>query len=93
MSWAVPGATSEPGAAMREALPSMARRLLNQWETEIAAGRLSPFAAINGAYWLGMAAGAKARQGREAGCSCRYCPLTPGREEDGFGQNQRQQGR
>ena len=74
--------------------PSFERRLLDEWVAATEAGELSPFATINGAYCLGMATMAKAGHGgKEAGCPCRCCPLAPGREEDGLGQKQRQQGR
>ena len=70
--------------------PSFERRLLDEWVVATEAGVLSPFATINGAYCLGMATMAKARHGgKAAGYPCRCCSLAPGREEDGFGQNQR----
>lgn len=45
---------------MREA-PSFERRPLDEWVAATEAGVLSPFATINGAYWLAMATIAKAR--------------------------------
>lgn len=70
--------------------PSRARRLLDQWEAATEAGELSTFAAINGAFWLGMAMAAKGRRSKQVDCRCRRCTVTPARVEEGFGQKERQ---
>lgn len=38
------------------------RSLLDQWERDMVNGRLSPFAALNGAFLLGLATARKVRE-------------------------------
>lgn len=59
------------------------RSLLDQWERDLVEGRLSPFAALNGAFLLGAAANRKAHEFRTGPGVGQRSPVTAHKSKGG----------